>query len=620
MYIIKTVSKSKKNSNQKYYTYRMMESLRVGSKVKKITLLNLGSSFAVPQENWGVLAKRVDDIIHQRACLFALDDTLEPLAQAYARTLIASKAKKSLKEEGDDAPNPTFKAIDPSSVKNTHPKTIGVEYIIHETIQALGLPEQFKALGFTPGQIHAAVGTLSAKCASPSSEAHTHRWLREQSGLDELMGCDFTRVSSNAFYRISDRLYAHKAALEAHLYATQKKRFHYEETLTLYDLTNTYFEGGAQGIPKAARGRSKEKRSDAPLITLAVMLDSSGFVRKSDIYEGNIAEPKTFQAMLDQLKANTQDKDADILNTASGTLVVMDAGIASQENIDYLVKHHYHYIVVSRKKEKVFDEAHAVPVKRNNKQEVTVQAQRVINEETGEVELYVYSLSRAHKEHAMLSRVETLFIEKLQHLKAGLTLPRRIKVYEKVLESIGRLKEKYSAIAQHYTIRVTQDPKGPHAIDISWEAKPSLHTKNDTHGVYCLRSNHTTMDEATLWKTYTTLTDLEGVFRSLKSELGLRPIYHQKQSRVDGHLFITLLAYSIIHTIRYQLKQRGIHHSWSRIREIMQGQVRITTSAQCADGTVMHIRQSSEANDEQKKIYRALGMDPKAGERQEVYV
>ena len=128
------------------------------------------------------------------------------------------------------------------------------------------------------------------------------------------------------------------------------------------------------------------------------------------------------------------------------------------------------------------------------------------------------------------------------------------------------------------------------------------------------------MDEETLWKTYTTLTDLEAVFRSLKSELGLRPIFHQKQSRVDGHLFITLLAYSIIHTIRHRLKKRDIHYSWSSIREILKGRVRITTSAQCKDGTVMYIRQSSQPSEEQKRIYRALGIDPQAGKRSEIYV
>ena len=116
-----------------------------------------------------------------------------------------------------------------------------------------------------------------------------------------------------------------------------------------------------------------------------------------------------------------------------------------------------------------------------------------------------------------------------------------------------------------------------------------------------------------MWKTYTTLTDLEAVFKSLKSELGLRPIYHQKQSRVDAHLFITLLAYSIVHTIRYKLKEKGIHYSWNTIREIFTNQIRITTSMKCKDGSMLYIRQSSEASQEQKEIYDALGISHRAG-------
>ncbi len=620
MYIIKTISKNKNNSAEKYYTYRMMESLRVGSKVKKITLLNLGSSFDIPQEEWATLAKRVDDIIHQRACLFELEVSLEKLAQEYARKIIASKAKRALGAQGNSTDNADvgYREIDTGTLKNIHPKTVGVEHIIYETICTLGLPEQFRTLGFTPGQINAAIGTLTAKCTNPSSEAAAHRWLCDQSALDELLACDFSQISSNALYRISDKLYKHKEELEAHLYTAQKKLFDYEETITLYDLTNTYFEGSAKGIPKAKRGRSKEKRSDAPLVTLAVMLDSSGFVRKSKIYEGNIAESATFKGMLNTLRANKEDTG--LLSTAQRPLIVMDAGIASQENIDYLIENAYEYIVVSRKKDKQFDETQATPVKLDNKEEVIVKAQRVINEETGEVELYVQSQARALKENAMQERVEDLFIEKLQYLKEGLCIKKRTKVYEKVIESIGRLKEKYSTIAQHYTISVTKDPDSPNAIDVNWKQKPSLTKKSEANGVYCLRSNNTTMDEETLWKTYTTLTDLEAVFRSLKSELGLRPIFHQKQSRVDGHLFITLLAYSIIHTIRYRLKKKGIHHSWSSIREIFKGRVRITTSAQCKDGTVMYIRQESEPNDEQKRIYEVLGIDPQAGKRSEVYI
>jgi hypothetical protein len=541
--------------------------------------------------------------------LFEFDKDLESQAQGYAARLIISKAKKQpsvTKNEEEDI----YKEIDTTSIDNVDSKDIGCEHIIYETIKILELDTKLKELGFTNVQLNSAIGTIVAKMIDPSSDIKTYRWLCNKSGINELLDCDFNKISSSNIYRVADKLYDHKDALEKHLYDKQKQIFDYEQTITLYDLTNTYFEGGAKGIEKAKRGRSKEKRSDAPLVTLAVMLDSSGFVRKSEIFDGNIGEPTTFIQMLNKL--GIPKRESDLFSKKS--LVVMDAGIASQENIDYLTEQGYHYIVVSKKRDKAFDEERAVPVKLNKNEQTIVRAVKVINKETQEAELFVHSKAKELKEQAMQTRVQKIFIEKLQHLKDGLALKRRIKEYEKVLMSIGRLKGKYPTIAQYYNIDVKKDPKGKNAIEIIWEEKKSLEDKTALNGVYALRSNCIDMNEKTMWKTYTTLTDLEAVFRSLKTELGLRPIFHQKQSRVDGHLFITLLAYSILHTIRYKLKQNNIHYSWDRIKEILNTTHRVTTSMKCKDGTTLHIRQSELLNEEQKEIYTLLGVKHKAGE------
>ena len=615
MYIIKTVSKSKKNSSAKYYTYRLMESVRVGKKVKKITLLNLGSTFSVEQKNWVELSTRINEIINQTPTLFELDSKLETLAQEYAKKIIASKAKAKKDDVLLSKEKDKYKEIDITTVKNSNPKSVGVENIVYETIKELKLDTKLQELGFTNIQTISAIGSLVAKTANPSSDIQTYNWLCKTSGINELIDCDFNQISSSNIYRVADKLNTHKDELEMHLYNRQKQIFDYDETITLYDLTNTYFEGTARGIARAKRGRSKEKRSDAPLVTLGIMLDSSGFVRKSEIFDGNIGESTTFKGMLDRLKVKKEKN----LFTHKSSLIVMDAGIASEENINYLVENGYEYIVVSRKKDKQFDESKSTPVKLDSKKEVIVKAQKVINED-GEIELFIHSKARESKENAMLKRVQNLFLESLQYLKDGLTLKRRTKNYEKVIERIGRIKEKYSAIAQYYNISVTKDSNSKNAINIKWSEKKSLDNKSSINGVYCLRSNNTTMDEKTLWKTYTTLTDLEAVFKSLKSELGLRPIFHQKQSRVDAHLFITLLAYSIVHTIRYKLKRKGIHYSWDSIRKILGTTDRITTSMRCKDGTTIHIRRSVELELEQKEIYDALNIKYQIGEVNRVYI
>jgi len=615
MYIIKTVSKSKKDGTKKYYTFRLMESQRIGNKVKKITLLNLGSNFNVDQNHWADFSKRVENIINKTPSLFEFDKVLESLAQQYAARLILLKSKKQPVDNKEDK-NGKYKEIDTTSVDNSDSKDIGCEHVIHETIKELELDTKLKELGFTNVQLNSAIGTIVAKMIKPSSDVQTYRWLCGKSGINELLDCDFNKISSNNIYRVADKLYNNKDELEKHLYKKQKQLFDYKETITLYDLTNTYFEGGAKGIKKAKRGRSKEKRSDAPLVTLAVMLDSSGFVRKSEIFDGNIGEPTTFIQMLDKLAIPSKNRN--LLTKKS--LVVMDAGIASQENIDYLKSQGYEYIVVSKRRDKEFDEEKAVAVKLDKYENTIVRAVRVINKETKEVELFIHSKAKELKEQAMLSRVQNIFIEKLQYLKGGLPLKRRTKEYEKVLITIGRLKEKYSAVAQYYNIDVQKDPNGKNAIDITWEEKKSLEDKSALNGVYALRSNCDSMDEKTMWKTYTTLTDLEAVFRSLKTDLGLRPIFHQKQSRVDGHLFITLLAYSILHTIRYKLKQNNIHHSWDRIKEILGTTHRVTTSMKCKDGTTLHIRQCELLNEEQKEIYNILGIKHQAGEATKIYI
>jgi len=123
-----------------------------------------------------------------------------------------------------------------------------------------------------------------------------------------------------------------------------------------------------------------------------------------------------------------------------------------------------------------------------------------------------------------------------------------------------------------------------------------------------------------LWNTYTMLTDLEAVFRSLKSELGLRPNYHQKEARIDGHLFITLLAYHLVHTIRIQLKAQGIHDSWETLRRKLENQQRITVSLKCEDGKTFHIRKATRAEPHQKVIYDALGISPQPGQIQKTLV
>ena len=434
----------------------------------------------------------------------------------------------------------------------------------------------------------------------------TLSWLQQHSGLGELIDYDFSGMGLDRLYQVSDQLWKHRKALEAHCYQQELSLFQMDETVTLYDLTNTFFEGTAKENAQAKRGRSKEKRSDCPLVTLGLVLNGDGFPRKSELFAGNAAEPGTLQQMLQHLQA------------AAGSLVVLDAGIATEDNIDWLKTNSYRYLVVSRRMQRCFDANAAVTVKDAADQQVRVQ--RVDNEATGEVELYCHSQLREEKERAMHHQFTERFETALQALADGLHKKGTTKRHEKICERIGRLKEKYAQATQHYDITVTRDESSGNATAIAWNKNHKPNSKASHPGVYCLRTNQTDWDEATLWRTYTMLTDLEAVCRSLKSELGMRPIYHRKTDRVNGHIFITLLAYHLVQTLRKQLKQNNIHDSWKTLRAKMENQQRITVVMQRADGKTIHLRKTTHAEPHQKAIFDAPGITTQPGVTQKTIV
>jgi transposase len=370
-------------------------------------------------------------------------------------------------------------------------------------------------------------------------------------------------------------------------------------TVTLYDLTNTYFEGTAAGNAKAARGRSKKKRSDCPLVTLGLVLDSSGFVRRSRMFAGNAAEAGTLQDMLKGLAA------------PDGALIITDAGIATAANIVWLQEQKYRYLVVSRERGRQFDPGQAVNTLTASNE--TVRLQRVLSEDATEVRLYCHSEGRQTKETAITGRFVTGFEAGLAKLAAGLSKPRGHKKLADIQQRIGRLKEKSRGIGQHYDVAVTPDKTGTRAASITWTKTPVEGSMLTHPGVYCLRSNETAWDAETLWHTYTMLTDLEAVFRGLKSELGLRPVFHHKEQRTEGHLFITVLAYQLVQAIRRKLEAAGETISWTRLREILSVQRRVTATFQQRDGHTMHLRKATVAEPALHRIYETLGIDASPG-------
>ena len=608
MYIRRTTIKSRKNG-EPYYTYRLVESVRTSKGVRQRTLLNLGSNFSCPRESWPDLARRIGEIISGQKQLFPPVSDLEDAAQRYAALIIQSKNRAD-GIDGDSTTSSDYRNVDISTLEFMRPRSIGTEHVAYEALQQLQLDKKLQELGLNKHQLCTAIGTVIGRMIEPGSELSTHYWLQNHTGLGELIGYDYESMKLTRMYQISDILLKHKQELEQHLYERQRSIFQFEETITLYDLTNTYFEGSGKYNNLAAHGHSKEKRTDCPLVTLGLVLDSSGFPIRSEVFAGNASEPQTLAKMIKGLKGSplrqAERTEQQQLFKQGKPTIVMDAGIATEDNINWLKKERYHYLVVSRKRHREFSEKEAVVVKKDK--DCTVKAYKKINDKTGEVELYCHSTRRENKERAIYNRFSTRFEEALDKLDSGLHKKGCVKKYDKVLVSLGRLKQKYSRAAKNYRITVNKDKKTGNAVRIIKKRKELPNSTDSYPGVYCLRTNQNTWDESTLWRTYTMLTDLETVFRSLKSELGLRPVFHQKTKRVSGHLFITLLAYHLIHTIRCQLKMKNIHSSWSDLRKQLKGQDRITVSMNCQNGETVHIRKSTRPEPRQQVIYNALGL------------
>lgn len=546
-------------------------------------LLNLGADFTVPEEKWKDLANRIEQIATGQSPLFSPPADIEEIALLYAKRIISYHRKEEKKEPSD------YHTVDIDTMDHNDVRSVGAEHIIYETMKKLGLPDFLISLGFNRPATDCALGVIAAKLIAPSSERATHLWLQNESAMDDLLEADFKSLSQDRVYKAADMLLKNKTKIEGHLQSRESSLFNLTESIILYDLTNTFFEGSGKYNSKAHFGNSKEKRRDCPLVTLALALDADGFPKRTEVFPGNISEPGTLEEIISRLSPKTRP------------LIVVDAGIATEENIAWL-KDRYDYIVVSRKK-KIDVLPEMVTVREDNRR--CIRAGIILTDD--EATLICHSTDKEIKETGIQNRFEKRFEEELAKVHTTLNKKHGTKNYDKVLEKIGRLKERYKRIARRYEITVEKNNNL--ATSVTWQKEQKEHHP----GIYALRSNRLDFTEQEFFDIFSMLTDIEDAFRSMKSELGLRPVYHQKEHRTDGHLFITVVAYHIMQTIRYSLKNKQINESWSTIRKALSTHVRITTTMKRDDGRVIHIRKSTRPEPVHTKIYDALNLSHHPG-------
>ena len=326
---IRQTRTNNKATGEGYFTFRLVRSERIGGRVRQITLLNLGRHFPIKQDDWPLLCVRIDQLLQpQQTMLLPLHcpDTLERTAVRIFGQLVANvPAKEESTTEAinvTDSANvssatpgagtyvaivvpqgsvPDFHEVDIDSLQQSTPRSIGVEHVALQAMAQIGFVAKLTELGINGAMRAAILGNVIGRMAHPASERATWQWLQTESALGELLDVDFSAFSPMRLYRASDMLMHHREAIESHLFSSVQSLFCLEETVTLYDLTNTYFEGEAAANSKAKHGRSKEKRRDCPLVTLGLVLDGSGFVRRSKTFAGNVVEGATLETMLSGL-------------------------------------------------------------------------------------------------------------------------------------------------------------------------------------------------------------------------------------------------------------------------------------------------------------------------------
>ena len=436
-----------------YHSYRLVRSERSGERVRQRTLLNLGSEFAVATEHWAVLCSRIEQLLERQGVLVELDcpEEVEREAQRIAMQLVQRGAEVA-------AGGTDLQTVDVESLELERPRTVGVEHVGLWAMERLGLGRLLEGLGFNGRQRAVAVGSIIGRMGQPGSERASWRWLCERSGLGELLEVDFEAMSLMRLYRVSDALMAHREAIEKHLFEQVTELFGLGHTVTLYDLTNTFFEGEAKDQPKAQRGHSKEKRSDCALLTLGLVLDGSGFVRRSEVFAGRVDEDKTLEPMLKALHA------------PADALVVMDAGIATEDNVAWLRDNGYRYLVVSRQRTRRFDPERSIAIETRSHHKVHLH--KVVDEDRGEVRLYCYSEERAKKEEGIARRFAERFESELRKLDEGLSRPRTRKGLDSVWQRIGRIQERCRGAGQHYTVDVAAHPHSGKAVALTWKRRP----------------------------------------------------------------------------------------------------------------------------------------------------
>lgn len=591
---VKPLIKYNKTTKTRYNIYQLCESFRLDGRVRHRCIIGFGKLEGLQEEQIKLLGKRVEELLTGKSNRLPFDEDRDTSVEKLARYYYEEIRKKHRYDTGKGTSD--WQTVDLESLKNKDAREIGAEWLCKQAFDQLDISNFLRQKGWSEENISLAMTHVVSRAVFPASELKTVSFIKESSAITEITDMDKNKVTKDKLYKISHALFAEKEGLEGHLSNRTNELFDLDDKIILYDLTNTYFEGQMRASKLAKFGRSKEKRKDARLVVLAVVINREGFLKYSNIFEGNMSDSKTLKTIVTALSKKTSF-------SGRKPIVVIDAGIATGSNLDMLKKEGYNYMCVSRSSLKEYRaDTNVEPIKIKDKREQPIELMKVkLNPNDGDNYLWVKSKAKAMKENSMNGLLSQRFEEGVQGINEGINKKGGTKKLDKVYERIGRLKQKYPSVHRYYDIIVKDNGNGT-ATSISCRHKKGV-DPDKAAGIYFLRTSIKNIDEKTFWDIYNIIREVEYTFRVLKTDLDLRPIYHKTDDATMSHLHLGILAYWLVSTIRYQLKQKGYNKDWKEIIRTMNTQKCVTTTLTNIKEETISIRQCTEPTQKAQQIY-----------------
>ncbi|MCP4161716.1 MAG: IS1634 family transposase [Deltaproteobacteria bacterium] len=601
---IREVKKQRSKHSKIFYQYSLTQTVRIDGKVKQRSILYLGSETLLKDKKdrmviLGILKSK----IFKQPDLFPSNapQRLRELANHYYEKFCIKYNQEEKAQANFSIPplpdKAEYQEIDIKGMDVIDIKEFGNERLCMQIMEKLELKELFKQVGMPDSQIRKALISIAARAIYSASEHKTARILETNSELAHLYGYD-EKITHKQLYAISDLLYNNKTEIDKYLYNRITDIFSLEDRLVIFDVSNTYFETrkGQSGLAKY--GRSKEKRNDCPLVVFTGVINAEGFIRHSRIYEGNKADEATLTDMIKDLERYSKANEKHT--------IVLDAGIATDDNLAELSSKGYKYVCVSRTRIKDYpaDDESNVKIQLTNRDKSQVALSIFQPPGYNDRWMYVQSDEKRKKEQSINVKLRQRFEEELESIKKSFSKKGGTKKINKVWERIGRVKQKHIHVSGRYELTVRED--AGIATDLQWIIKTNKIKDDKSKGVYFIRTNYRTTSEEELWKIYNIIREVESTFRCLKTDLNIRPVHHQKDNRVEAHLYLTLLSYQVVNAIRFMLKNAGINYDWKNIKRIMSTQ-KIQTVKLPTEKKIIYIRKPSVPITEVKQIYDAAG-------------